>query len=374
MDKADCIVVGAGGVGSAAMYHLSRRGAKVLGLDRFTPPHDRGSSHGQTRIIRNAYFEHADYVPLLDRAYTLWRELEASTGQRLYDEIGLLEVGPDDGVLVPGIRRAGAVHGCAVEEIDEAEVRDAYPGLAVPDGMVAVFERNAGLLRVEACIRAHLDAARSNGAKLAPLTAVKRIEGKDDGVETDTAVYHATSAVVTAGVWARDLLEGLGVQLRVLRKTLFWYTPDDPAMHVSSGCPVFAYETPGGIYYGFPAIDENGLKLAEHSGGDPVDDPLDLDRSLDAAERDRVEAFAKACLRKPLGPFRTHAVCMYTMTPDEHFIVGTHPQYPQIVFAAGLSGHGFKFTTVLGEILASLALEGETSHTIDFLSLSRFQS
>jgi monomeric sarcosine oxidase len=361
-------------VGSAALLHLARRGARALGIERFAPPHDRGSSHGQTRIIRQAYFEHPDYVPLLRRAYALWRDLEGQTGKKLYFDTGLLEVGPPQGVVIPGVLESARRHGLTVETLSAKEAQRRFPGFRIPPGCEAVFERDAGYLLVEECVRTHLEEAVRLGAELRTGESVTRwsIENGAAVVETDRGRYSAAKLVISPGAWATDMQADLNVALRVVRKHLHWFANDDLRLRADRGAPAFFYETPQGYFYGFPHIDAGGVKAAEHSGGDAVPDPLAVDRTLDPAELVRVQRFLAENLpgvsRKPTA----HAVCMYTLTPDEHFLVGLHPRYPQVALAAGLSGHGFKFTPVLGEILAELALDGKTRQPIEFLSPGRF--
>ncbi len=373
MSNYDVIVVGTGGVGSGALFHLASRGVRVLGIDRFPGGHDRGSSHGQTRIIRQAYFEHPDYVPLLLRAYQLWRELEQLENTQLYFETGLLEIGPSDGVVVPGVLNSAALHGLDIERVGSSEAARRFPGFVVPDHFEAVFERRAGFLLVEQCVLAHLSAAQRAGAELAIGQEVVewRANGSGVTVRTRDAQYHAARLVVTAGAWARDLLQDLGIPLRVVLKHLHWYASADACYEQSRGCPAFFYEVPDGFFYGFPQIDALGVKVAEHTGGAVVADPLSPNRDVDPTDRRRVEQFLSAHLpRVTMNPTH-HATCLYTMSPDEHFIVDQHPHDPRIIFAAGLSGHGFKFTGVLGEILADLALNNRTDHPIGFLSCRR---
>jgi monomeric sarcosine oxidase len=370
----DVIVVGAGGVGSAAMWQLARRGVRVLGLDRFHPPHDRGSSHGHTRIIRQAYFEHPDYVPLLLRSYKLWEELEAAVGQRLKHEIGLLQVGPANGEVVPGVLKAAEQHGLAVERFTPSEITARWPAIRSPEDSVGVFEKRAGWLHVEHCVAACLSAAQQAGAEL-----LAGVEVHDWNANADITVhasrgdFTAGRLIVTAGPWASQLLSHLSVPLQVRRKPLLWFPSDDPTTRADAGFPCYLFELPQGVFYGFPQVDEQGLKMAEHSGGEPVDDPLAVDRTLRDSDRAPAEAFAESCLPTVRRPCSKHAVCMYTMSPDEHFIVDRLPDDPRIAFAAGLSGHGFKFTPVLGQALADLVLDGQTPLPIDFLSLDRFQ-
>jgi sarcosine oxidase len=370
----DAIVLGAGGVGSAAMWQLAKRGLRVLGIDRFQPPHDRGSSHGQTRIIRQAYFEHADYVPLLLESYRLWEELEELAGCQLKGETGLLEVGPPDGIVVSGVLTAARQHGLEVDQPTAADIERRWPAFRVPPGLVGVFERRAGLLHVERCVQACLDAARDNGAELLTNVEVKEWTAGDDIVLRTTAGdVHTGKLIVTAGAWARPLLSDLGVALTVRRKSLLWYSAKDGSTHADAGFPCYLFELPHGVFYGFPAIDERGVKVAEHSGGEIVDDPLKVDRALHEQDHTRVDDFVRSHLPAVESSAVAHAVCLYTMSPDEHFIVDRHPLDSRIVFAAGLSGHGFKFTPVLGRVLADLALDGRTDLPVGFLSLARFQ-
>jgi sarcosine oxidase len=374
----DAIVLGAGGVGSAAMWQLARRGLRVLGIDRFAPPHGEGSSHGQTRIIRQAYFEHADYVPLLLESYRLWEELESLTGQRLKIETGLLEVGPRDGVVVPGVLMAARHHRLAVEELAAAEIESRWPGFRLPEnqspGLAGVFEPRAGYLKVEECVAACLAEAKRHGAELLPNVEVHDWHaGEDVLVRTAAGDFRANCLVITAGAWAGPLLRNLGVPLEVRRKPLMWYGPRDAAASAANGFPCFLFELPHGIFYGFPAVDERGLKAAEHSGGDAIANPLAVDRQLHATDYQRVDQFLQTHIPSVRTPSREHAVCLYTMSPDEHFLVDRHPDDPRIVFAAGLSGHGFKFTPVLGQALAELATESVTCPPTAFLSLGRFR-
>lgn len=378
----DAIVLGAGGVGSAAIWQLARRGLRVLGIDRFAPPHDRGSSHGQTRIIRQAYFEHPDYVPLLLESYRLWEELELETGRRLKLETGLLEAGPADGVVVPGVLAAAAQHRLGVEQLTASEVEARWPAFRLrgeagdQEGLVGVFERRAGLLYVEECVDACLAESKRHGAEL--LTGVEVLDwtsGADVVVRTTVGEFRAARLVIAVGAWSTTLLGSLGVPLQVRRKSQMWFRPGagvGESTKASDGFPCFLVEQPHGVFYGFPALDERGLKAAEHSGGDVVADPLTVDRTLHLVESERVDEFLHAHLPSVQTPCREHAVCLYTMSPDEHFIVDRHPADPRIAFAAGLSGHGFKFTPVLGRVLADLVVDGARSLPIGFLNLGRF--
>ena len=369
----DVIGIGTGGVGSAAMLHLASRGCRVLGLDRFPGGHDRGSSHGQTRIIRLAYFEHADYVPLLRRAYELWSQLEQHAGRQLYFPVGLLEVGPPDGVVVPGVLDAAQRHGLSLEHLDRIAMRERFPGFVLPDGCSAYLETNAGYLLVEECVLAHLAAARKLGAELRVGETVVDWQATANGVRvrTDKATYHAGKLVISAGAWSGKLLADLGIDLRVRRKHLHWYQTANDLYRADRGGPCFFFEMPDGYFYGFPQIDALGVKVAEHSGGTVIDDPLHDDKSVEPHDRSRVEAFLSRTMPGVTRQATRHDVCYYTMSPDEHFIVDRHPAHPHVSFVAGLSGHGFKFTSVLGEILADFATTGAISLPIEFLSNTR---
>jgi sarcosine oxidase len=377
MQSYDVIVLGVGGVGSAALCELARRGVRALGIDRFHPPHDRGSTHGQTRVIRMAYFEHLDYVPLLRESYRMWRSLEAATGRQLFHEVGLLEVGLADGCVVSGVLRAAAEHGLDIEQLSASEIELRWPGFCVKDDLVGVFERNAGYLLVEDCVSAQLEAARAGGAELLVDTVVHGWSADEQGVRVRTSAgdFAATKLVVAGGAWAGGLLAGIPLQLEVRRKSLFWFEASSAGAaryDVAIGFPVYLFELPVGVFYGFPRFDGRSMKAAEHSGGATVADPANVNRSIDAAEQRRVERFLTAHLPQVSYHVVDHAVCLYTMSPDEQFIVDRHPEHSNVVFAAGLSGHGFKFTPVLGRALSDLALEGETRLPIDFLSLRRF--
>ena len=381
MQRFDVIVIGTGGMGAAALMHMAARGARVCGLDRFPPGHDRGSSHGQTRLIRLAYFEHPDYVPLLLRAYELWRELEALAGRRLLVESGLLMAGPPDGEVVAGAVASADIHGLPIERLSSSEAMARWPSMRLPDDWAAVHEARGGYLHVEACVRAHAAEAVRLGARLEHGVVVRdwRTVGPEEGdghvvVETDAGSYAADRLVVTPGAWAADLLRLPTLPLKVLRKSLFWYRPEaaSHAAQAAGTLPCFAFDGPDGFFYGFPAIDARGVKIAEHTGGVAVDDPLAVERGIDAREQARVEGVLGARLPGTCGQLTGHAVCLYTMSPDGHFVVGRHPNHARVAVAAGFSGHGFKFASVMGEILADIALDGRTAHPIGFLSPERF--
>ena len=376
MRRFDVVVVGMGGIGGSAAFHIASRGAKVLALDPFPIAHARGSSHGQTRLIRLAYFEHPDYVPLLVRAWDLWRDLERRTGRRLLNESGLVMAGPPDGEVIAGAVRSAEMHGLPLERLSAGDACRRWPQFRLPESWAVVHERQAGHLAVEACVAAHAEAAERAGATLEIGTRVLdwRSEGGGVVVKTEQGDVFAERLVLAPGPWAADIIRLPQVPLVVLRKSLFWYRPEGAAAasFAAGTMPCFAFDAPTGFFYGFPSLDDRGVKIAEHSGGDVVADPLHVNRRIDDRERQRVEAINAAHL-PPLGTTRTdHAVCLYTMSPDRHFVVGRHPEHERVVIAAGFSGHGFKFASVLGEAIADITLDGNTRLPIDFLSPSRF--
>ena len=372
----DSIVIGLGGMGSAALCHLAERKQNVLGIDQFDIAHDRGSSHGGTRILRKAYFEHPDYVPLLTRTYEEWARLEAETNRQLIFRTGLMLVGRPELNLIPGVKQAAAEHGLDIDVVSLQEARERFPAFRPGDDMEVLYERDAGYLAVEACVEAHAERARDLGATVQVGSAVQSwtSDGRSVEVQTNGERFSAANLIICAGPWSHRVLAGLSVKLEVRRKVIAWYETDLPELTAKNGCPVFCFDTREGFFYGFPVIDDAGMKIGEHSGGVLVDDPDRIDRALHESDRLPLARFIQRYLPGVSTTPRDHAVCMYTMTPDEHFVIDTHPEYANVVFAAGFSGHGFKFAPVVGSILADLAIKGRTDHPIDFLRLSRFEA
>ena len=375
MDHLDVIVLGLGGVGSATARALALRGARVLGIEQFDLVHDRGSSHGETRIIRKAYFEHPDYVPLLSAAYRGWDGLAAEAGRTLFERTGLLLVGPREGAVVGGTLEAARQHDLPLEVFDAGDLSRRHPGFQDAPGLLGLFEADAGFLRVEDCVRAALDGAVARGARLLARSPALSWRAVGNGVEVETAGerHRADRLVICGGAWAPRLLAGLGVALEPQRKVQLWLGAGEGAPRLDRGSPTFGFHIGGRFFYGFPSLDGQTVKVAEHGPGAPVPNPAALDRALHPDDLPRVVDFAAAHLRE-VGPrVSRHAACMYTLSPDEHFVVDRHPEHPQVALCAGLSGHGFKFATALGEALADLALEGATALPVGFLGLHRFQ-
>jgi sarcosine oxidase len=366
----DVIVVGLGGMGSAAAWELARRGARVLGLEQFRLGHDRGSSHGQTRIIRQAYYEHPDYVPLVQLAYAGWYDLEQRQGRHLLTECPCLSIGPADSALVAGVRASAQQHDLPVESLSAAEVRRRYPPFRIPDSDVGVLERSAGFLYVDDCVRACQDEARRLGAELRADEQVLYWEAGPAGVSVRTASgsYAAGRLVLTAGPWAGRILAGLGAPLSVMRQVPLWFGTRDDGLFRRDRFPIFIAQTEQGHFYGLPAVDSAGLKVAQHYGAPELTGPEAVERSVGPADEEPVRAFLRAYLPDADGPLRRSSVCLYTLTPDRHFIIDVHPAYPHVAIAAGFSGHGFKFAPVVGAALADLVEKGRSD-----LPLSRFR-
>lgn len=360
----DVIIVGLGAMGSAAAAHLARRGATVLGLDRFTPPHTRGSSHGQTRIIREAYFEHPIYVPLLQRAYPLWQDLEQTAGTPLLHPTGGLMIGPPESHIVAGALRSARDHSLPHELLDSRQIRTRFPALQPANDMVAVLEPRAGVLFPERCLTAHLDLARQHGAELHYDEPVTRWEPASDGVRVFTARghYEAHQLIVTAGAWASRLFPELNLPFRVERQILYWFEPSNPAAaqaFTPDRCPIHLWQFDGAhFFYGFPEMGD-GVKVARHHDGITAD-PDTVDRTVSADEAADMRGIVRRFLPGADGPLRDATVCLYTNTPDEHFWIDRHPSHPAVLIASPCSGHGFKFASVMGEILADLATTGQS--------------
>jgi sarcosine oxidase len=372
----DVIVAGLGGMGSAAAYQLAGRGQRVLGLERFSPAHDRGSSHGRSRIIRQAYFEGSEYVPLLLRAYELWEQLEEETGQRLMTLTGGLMIGREDGELVSGSVRSAEEHGLPYEKLDAAEIRRSFPAYAPAPGTVALYEEKAGFVRPEETVRAHLDRASSSGADLRFGEPVLSWEASGDGVrvETPKSTYEAGRLVISPGAWAPQLLADLDLPLEVIRQVMFWYEPKNGLEpFLPERFPIFIWEPEdGNMFYGFPAQDaDRGVKAAFFRAGGVPTSPDTIDREVHEEEIGFLRGYLAEHVPELAGRCLDARACMYTNTPDEHFVISAHPGHPQVVIACGFSGHGYKFCSVVGEIVADLAIEGSTRHPIDLFSPAR---
>uniref|UniRef100_A0A5Q5CG34 Sarcosine oxidase n=1 Tax=Mycobacterium sp. (strain JLS) TaxID=164757 RepID=A0A5Q5CG34_MYCSJ len=364
---ADVIVIGLGGMGSAAAYHLASRGQRVLGLEKFTPAHDKGSSHGGSRIIRQSYFEDPAYVPLLLRAYDLWDRLATDSAREVYRMTGGLFIGPPDCLTVAGSLRASRQWGLDHEVLDADEIRRRYPNFTPREGDIALYEAKAGFARPEMTVQAHLDLAEHAGATLRFGEEVTGWTATADGVRVTTATgtYSAGQLVICPGAWAPQLLAEFGIPITVERQVLYWLDPvggNEPFVEH----PIFIAENERAEQiYGFPAIDgpHGGVKVAFFRKGVECT-PDTIDRVVHERETREMRDEAARLLPALDGPCVHSATCMYSNTPDQHFVIARHPDSFNVTVACGFSGHGFKFVPVVGEILADLATTGATDHPI----------
>ena len=374
----DVVVCGLGVMGSAALHHLARRGKRVLGLERYAPGHDRGSSHGLTRIIRLGYFEHPSYVPLLRRAYALWRELEGASGQRLLHLTGIAEIGPPTGILVRGTLEAARLHGLRHDVLAPAELMRRFPAFRVPPEHVAVVQPDGGFLDVEPSIAAQIALATAAGAEIRSGETVRAIEPRAGLVRiiSERGVVEAGAAIVAAGAWMPALLPELAPMLRATREVVGWFEVADAELFAAGRCPVFILESRHGMHYGIPPRGGAGIgaaiKVAKHHHRDETVDPDACDRTVSAQDEALMRAAVADHLPAANGPLKAAATCLYTMTPDGHFLIDRLPGASNIIAASPCSGHGFKFAPVIGEILADLATTGTTAHDIAGFSLGRF--
>ena len=370
----DAIVIGVGGMGSAAAYHLARRGLGVLGLDRFEIPNEQGSSHGITRAIRLAYAEDPAYVPLLARAYEGWRELEAEAGQLLLHITGSMDISRPDQAIVQGAIRSCEEHGLPYELLEAAEVAGRFPGYRLDPEMVALLQPDGGFVLPEHAIAAHARGARASGAELRPGERVSGWEPTAEGVRvsTDLASYEAERLVITAGAWIGELT---GLPVVAERQVLAWLEPRQPQLFRHDRFPVFHMQAADDQrYYGMPEFGVPGFKLGRYHHFRERGPADQLDRTPRADDEQMLRAFAERYFPEGAGRALSMTGCMFENTPDGHFIVDRLPGLPQVLVAGGGSGHGFKFCPVIGEILAELALDGETRYDIGLFRVDRFSA
>jgi sarcosine oxidase len=371
----DAIVVGVGAMGSAALWRLASRGQRVLGLERWDIPHAHGSSHGVSRIIRLPYYESPEYVPLLRRAYALWRELEAATAREILVTTGSIDASPEDDPLFAGALASARLHDLPHEVLTGAEVNARFPGYRLPAAHRAVFQPEGGLVASERAIVAHVEAAQALGAQVRAREPVLGWDARHGGVTVTTAKgrYEAERLILAAGAWMGEVapvLRGLAVPER---QVLAWLQPHAPALFAPTAFPVFNLQVEEGRYYGLPIYDVPGFKFGRYGHRGERGDPDTLAREPDAADEALLRGFAERYFPQGAGDTLALRACMFTNTPDEHFVVDHHPEHANVVLASPCSGHGYKFASVIGEILADLATgSGDTRHDIDFLRLSRF--
>jgi sarcosine oxidase len=372
VSRYDVGIVGLGAMGSMAALELARRGRKVIGFDRFHPPHAFGSSHGKSRIIREAYFEHPQYVPIVRYAWEKWLALERDSGRALLTPTGGLMIGPPESTLVAGARRSALEHGLPFEELSAAQVRSRFPMFEVGEDTVGIYEERAGVLFPEAAIEAALDLAAQAGAELffdEPVTLWNA--GETITVRSGVRRASVDRLILSAGAWMAGDLPRTPLGLSTARQTLFWFTPvGDPTLVAPGRMPIFIWEwAPGQMFYGFPDFGD-GVKVAIHHHGEPAD-PDHVRRTVYPGEADQLRAVLATHAPAFNGPLKESAACLYTNTDDGDFIIDRHPDDPRVIVASPCSGHGFKFATAIGEVLADLVEEKPPRFDLSPFRLSR---
>ena len=378
----DVIVIGVGSMGSSACYYLAGRGHHVLGIEQFTTPHEQGSHTGQSRIIRKAYFEDPDYVPLLNASYENWEHLELETGNKIYHRTGLVYFGPPHAGIIEGVQNSARLYHINLEQPLPSVVTRDFPQFKIPAGYVCLLEPDAGFLQPEKIIELYKQQAIKKGAVIH--SNEKVMEWKKDAghisVVTDKGQYRCKQLVMTSGVWSGQLIPALRDKIKVTRQPLAWVQPQrqNDFMMGQFPCWMIADDVKPGCYYGFPILPESGfggpegLKIAYHYPGAVVD-PDHLTQLTSAEETNDIQYFLDKYLTDPVDSILSTKICMYANSPDENFIIDRLPGYEDnVTIACGFSGHGFKFVSVVGEILADLCMQGTTKHPIEFLRLSRF--
>lgn len=360
----DVAVIGTGAMGGAAAYHLAKSGAKVIAFDQHTVPHDRGSSHAETRLIRQAYFEDPNYVPLLRRAYELWTDLEKNPGD-LFVRNGLFVAGNADRTIMSGIRHSASEHNIAIEIMDADAARSRFPAFHFENDDQCIFEPGAGYLKVDDVLNAHINGAKSLGADIYFNTEVISLARTIGGfaVKTQTQQYEVKKVVIAAGAWISKLLPNMAHHLTPHRVPLFWFETNQLNNPINV---CYAFDLPEGFFYGFPPIGAPRIKTGLHKPGMKIQNPSQFDRVLADNERNPVRKFVEQRLPFASRHIVHEATCIYTMTADEHFIID---EDDGLVILSGCSGHGFKFASVIGEIGKDLALEGKTTLPINFLRM-----
>lgn len=378
MDKYDAIVVGIGGMGSATLYELKRRGKNVLGIEQFDVAHEQGSSHGSTRVIRLAYYEHPSYVPIMKRGYELWRDLENLSGEKLLHITGNLDIGPEDSFVFRGSKYSCELHDLPHEIMNGNEISKRFPGFKLPKEIMSVFQPEGGFLEPEKCIKTFVKAAADLGAEVHTRERVSEWHTTAEGgvvVKTNAGEYAADSLILTTGAWTGKFTPELTKQLTPERQVMGWFDTNGSNLFTPDKFPVFNILVPEGRYYGFPEFDIPGFKIGLYHHLNENVDPDDLDRSL-------ITKTDETVLRNGVSKYFPGAdnemvmgkVCMFTNSPDEHFIVDKLTEFPQVFVAAGFSGHGFKYCSVVGELIAGLVDDEESDLPVDMFRISRFNA
>jgi sarcosine oxidase len=371
------IIIGMGAMGSATAYYLARRGQRVLGLERFDIPHDMGSSHGYTRIIRLPYYEHPSYVMLLKRSYELWREIEAKAGEQLLYITGSLDIGPADSWVFKGALRSAIEYELEHQALTGLELARRFPGYGLPQDIMALYQPDGGFLAPEKCILAYCFQAMHHSAEIHGREAVIDWEplprGEGVRVRTERAIYEADSLVITAGAWNDDLLSFLRGLIVPERQALAWFQPERPEFFRQDNFPVFNLLVDEGRFYGFPVHAVPGFKIGKYHHLNETGHADELSREVTPEDEAILREAVARYFPMAAGPTMTLKACLFTNAPDGHFLLDLHPDYPQVAYASACSGHGFKFGSVIGEILADLAQYRQTRHNIELFTHERFR-
>ncbi|WP_410653894.1 N-methyl-L-tryptophan oxidase [Amycolatopsis sp. lyj-112] len=375
MSHYDVIVIGLGGMGSAAAYRLAQRGQRVLGIDQFAPVHNLGSSHGGSRVTRQSYFEDPAYVPLLLRAHELWDGIERDSGRKVFTRCGGIMLGGPDSRTVSGSLLSARKWDLPHELLEAPEIRRRFPTMNPADHEVALYEDNAGFVVPEGSVAAHLQLAARAGADLHHEEKVLSWQETSTGVRVGTSqnFYTAGQLVICPGAWAPSLLTELGIDFTIERQVQYWFAPSGGAEPFrAERHPIYVWEGENGRqFYGFPSHDDAGsVKVAFFRGGEECT-PETIDRTVHDEEVGEISEFVGRKMPSLPGGFLRAATCMYTNTPDEHFVISRHPAHERVVVACGFSGHGFKFVPVVGEVLADLVVDGTTRHPIALFDPAR---
>ena len=373
-NKFDVIVIGVGGMGSSACYHLARRGKRVLGIDRFGIPHAMGSSHGVNRIIRLAYYEDPSYVPLLRRAFELWRDLERGFGEQLLFITGSIDASHEDHFVFRESKRSCQLHGIPYEELSALELRERFPGFSLPTEFRAIYQPDGGFVMSERAIVAHVTGALEASAEIRGHEPVMSWATTTSGVVVDTrrATYFADQLIVSAGAWIGQFVPALSHVIVPERQVLGWFQPTAPDLFCAGRMPVFNLAVDEGRYYGLPVHSIPGFKFGRYHHLAEQIDPDHWDRLPGSADEDILRPALKRYFPAADGPVLSMASCMFTNTPDEHFVVDRLEPGSPVIVASPCSGHGYKFASVIGEVLADLVIDNRTGHNIDLFKLDRF--
>lgn len=376
-NRFNTIVIGVGTMGSAACYYLARRGQRVLGLERFDIPHDMGAHHGFTRIIRLPYYEHPSYVMLLKRSYELWRDIQGRYGQQLLYTNGSLDIGPADSWVFKGALRSAMEYELDHEVLTGLELAQRFPGYQLPHDIMALYQPEGGFLVPEQCVLGYVFGAMQHGAEIHGREPVLHWEplprGEGVRVHTERAIYEADSLVITAGAWNDSMLGFLRGLAVPERQALGWFQPLRPEYFTHETFPVFNLLVDEGRYYGFPVHGVPGFKIGKYHHLEERGSADELSREVTLLDEEILRDCVARYFPMAAGPIMTLKACLFTNAPDGHFLIDLHPDYPQVSYASACSGHGFKFGSVIGEILADLAQYRQTRHNIELFTHDRFK-